>query len=675
MGVSGMSEDTTPRGGDILTAAIDPSAKMTTPIPSAVRANVPEGFKLTQAMVFEVKDKKEGEEFIPVCGPLWITGRTNGAHGEWGLVLVFVDHDGHQQTLSIPAGRLHEDAAAMARELAILGLKTIPGREKSMLSYLAKWDVDDRILSAKRLGWLEDKTGDLAFVMPDRVLARDGTREVVYQPERFAPTIRTVHAAHKLEEWQHHVAAPAAKHRFMLFALCAGFSTVFISFAEAGDSFICHFWGTTSRGKTALAQIAASIWGCAADPSDAPSLTFVRRWNFTGNGLEGLAEAHSDLPLVLDELGASTLGDIRPLVYQLSGGQGKAVMNSSREMRAPRSWRTVAISTGEVSLRAKMEDPREDGSRKALKGGLVHRALDVELFDIAAESPTDQRSAVVSGIKASCARYYGTAGPELIRIVAEQFSTMAEAKAFIASQISAVMDEIKPPDALPAETERALRRFALIAVSGIFAAENGVIPANRPEIIAATKEVVDGWLSSSAQTDEQRIVGSVKDFIFRHAARFQPINEPDPEPRVDQYGNEYTPKLRPEAPVKDRVGFVCRATDRWLFTDEGLTEAAPGHDRTTIARALKTSGLLDTSEGKLQTKVTIGTSRPRMYAVKSSILNGARLRDLETAGGEEKARLAPTRANASVVHHAPHAHQERKASQSFQAPTRSAEVF
>ena len=621
---------------DVLATAVDPAAKTSRPIPEAARANVPDGYKLTTAKTFLVKEKEEGNEYVPLCGPLWVIGRTTGAHGEWGLVLAFIDHDGTERELAIPAARLHEDSAILSRELATLGLQTIPGNEKKILAYLASWDIGTRILSAKRLGWLEDREGAMAFVMPDRVISRDGAREIVYQPDRYSPTVKTVHASGTLADWQHHVAAPACKHPPMLFSLCAGLAPAFLAFGEAGDSFIIHFWGRTSRGKTTLGQIAASPWGCAADPADAPSLTFVRRWNLTANGLEGLAEAHSDLPLVLDELGSSTVGDIRPLVYQLSGGQGKAAMNSAREMKEPRSWRTVAISTGEVSLHGRMADPHGDGRRMAVKGGLTHRALDIELMDIASASPAPQRGGVVSALKVACARYYGTAGPELVRLIAAHFGSLADARAYMRHRLGDVMAKIAPAG-LPVETERAARRFALVAVAGVFAAEARLIPASADDVIDATSDMLTGWLGAAADTDDERIIASVRDFILRHEARFQPINEPDLPPRVDQWGNEYTPTRREPEPVRDRVGFVDRGADRWMFTDAGLSEAAPGHDLATIAKALRGAGHLFTNDTPhLRARCTVpgfGSGRPRLYVVHGNIVTAEKFPPALKNGG------------------------------------------
>jgi len=563
------------------------------------KIQAPEGWKLTSNAVFEVKEKKEDIDYLPLCGPLWVVGLTNGAHGEWGMVLAFLDRDGCAHRLAIPASRLHEDSTILARELASLGLRTVPGREKRLVAYVAMWEVEARILSAKRLGWLEDPAGALSFVMPDRVIAGDGTREVVFQPDRYSPTVRTVHAAGSLDEWKALIAAPASRHPPMLFALSAGLAPALLAFAEAGDSFLVHFWGSTSRGKTTLGQIAASPWGCAADPNDAPSLTFVRRWNVTGNGLEGLAEAHSDLPLVLDELGAATIGDIRPLVYQVSGGQGKTALNSARELKEPRSWRTIVVSTGELSIHARMSDPDGDGTRtRPVKGGLTHRALDIEVSDIAAAAPAAEREALVSGIKVACAHHYGAAGPELAHLIADRFATAGEARAYVREQVAVVTADIVP-QRLAAETLRAVRRFALIAVAGELAVEFGLIPATTDQVRQAAREVVNHWLGAAAETDEQRIVVSVRAFLLKHESRFQRITDSDV--------------------VQNRVGFVDRADGRWMFTNAGLIEAAPGYDRTSIARALRKAGYLHTNSDKLTVPVTVDGRRTRLYVIKAGI--------------------------------------------------------
>jgi hypothetical protein len=147
-----------------------------------------------------------------------------------------------------------------------------------------------------------------------------------------------------------------------------------------------------------------------------------------------------------------------------------------------------------------------------------------------------------------------------------------------------------------------------------------LIPATAAQVRACVKMAVTAWLNTAAETDEERMVASVRAFILRHAARFQPAAEPDAAPLTDRWGDPI-PATVPE-PVRDRVGFVNHAKQLWMFTDAGLVEAAPGNDKTTIAQTLRRQGYLFTNEtGKLKARIKIGESRPWMYVVKGAILD------------------------------------------------------
>jgi len=241
--------------------------------PAWFGCDIPPSWELSDAGVFEVRPGKEGEpdKHDPVCGVLFVTGLTTGSAGNWGRMLAFQDHDGRTKPLAIPAARLHEDPAILARELADAGLRIIPGKERRLVAYLASYTPSNRIQSAPRLGWMERRDGGQAFIFPDRVLSAAGNEAVVYQPERYSPTIGTVHSSGTLESWQAHIGRAIADNDVLLFMACAGLSTPWLKLANS-DSFIIHLWGTTSRGKTTLAQVAASVWGCAVDPGGKPRI-------------------------------------------------------------------------------------------------------------------------------------------------------------------------------------------------------------------------------------------------------------------------------------------------------------------------------------------------------------------------------------------------------------------
>ena len=558
---------------------------------------IPFGFELSLSGVSDVRPGKQGEpdKLEPIAGCVWLVGLTTGTAGDWGRLLRFQDHDDRVKELAIPAARLHEDPAILARELATLGLRIIPGKERRLVAYLASFDPQERIQSAPRLGWMDRTDGGLAFVFPDRVLSAAGNEQVVYQPERYSPTATTVHAAGSLEDWQANIAAKVAGSDVLLFALCAGFAPPWLRLADS-DSFILHFWGTTSRGKTTIAQIAASVWGCAVDPAESAALSMIKRWNATSNGIEGLAEAHSDLVLCLDELGAGNTKDHAPLIYQLAGGQGKTAMSSDRSLKAPRAWRTVAISTGELSLEAKLSD-----GGKPPKGGLLHRALDIEVADIADHLPEGERRAFVEGLKRSCATCYGTAGVAMLQAMMQEFPSLQAAKAAAVGSINAALDKLRQPHHAP-EQVRALRRLAMIAWAGIHAARHGVLPIAPARIWQAVANIAERWGSSTTGTDQDRILEAVRAFILKHGGRFQSVN-----------GGGYD--------VPNRAGFRDASNGRWMFSPAALIEAAPGNDVVTIARAIQQAGHLFTSDTNLNAKVQTPLGRGRWYVVKDSIFD------------------------------------------------------
>jgi uncharacterized protein (DUF927 family) len=102
--------------------------------------------------------------------------------------------------------------------------------------------------------------------------------------------------------------------------------------------------------------VGASVWGCGADPADAPEAAFIRKWNSTANALEGLAAAHTDGVMILDELQSCAAKDFGSVIYNLFGGQGKSAMDASRNLKKQRAWRILSLSTGEISSKQKIEE-------------------------------------------------------------------------------------------------------------------------------------------------------------------------------------------------------------------------------------------------------------------------------------------------------------------------------
>lgn len=133
--------------------------------------------------------------------------------------------------------------------------------------------------------------------------------------------------------------------------------------------FIMHVFGSSSCGKSTSARVAASVWSA---PDESHNGLF-KSWNTTINALEALAESADGACIVLDEL-AKFNGSERSFagaVHNLASKQGRARLRKDGKEREQRSWNLTGLSTGEISMKAKVGD--------YLQGGQMVRMLDLPI--------------------------------------------------------------------------------------------------------------------------------------------------------------------------------------------------------------------------------------------------------------------------------------------------------
>ncbi|NIR31707.1 MAG: DUF927 domain-containing protein [Gammaproteobacteria bacterium] len=125
--------------------------------------------------------------------------------------------------------------------------------------------------------------------------------------------------------------------------IAGALSAPLLKWLEA-PNFAIHLPGDSSRGKTSMLKIAASVYG---DPGNDQ---WVGNWNTTSVAAELRAAVLTDLPLCFDEVGAGDMRQTERLVYMLINGGGKARGHKDLQLRETASWRTVLLSTGEHEL-------------------------------------------------------------------------------------------------------------------------------------------------------------------------------------------------------------------------------------------------------------------------------------------------------------------------------------
>ena len=564
------------------------------------------GYRIEAYGVYELAKSEDKPDVRLTLAPCGVIAHSRDGHREnWGALLLWLDRDGTRHEAVHPMGRFHEPGGPLPADLANLGLPIIPGRERALLRYFGQGIAKTRLRAAIQTGWQDQAP---VFVLPSEILGERATDErIVYQPERFSPTRQSVRTEGSLFAWQTDVAMRCEGNPVLAFFMAAALAAPLLSLLrQEGGGF--HLYGQTSKGKTTALQVAASVWGDASDPAAGRSTTFVRKWNLTKNATEGLAEAHTDLPLCLDEVGEVDAQDFGRMVYQLAGGQGKGRMRQDATLLKPKAWRILLLSTGELPAAAVIES-----QGKMVKGGQAVRLLDVPATDpltgqgiIAEGSDKANLAAFVDRLKESCAAHYGWAGPAFIKALIDQGLEQVSDELRAAWTVSA--ETFTPTDASP-EVQRAVKRFAVVAVAGEKAVSLGILPWKPGEAVGCTRLLLARYLAArgGAGTELEQGVECVKAFLHAHGSS----------------------RLRDLSREEDRIfslaGYRDSRNEFFYLTPAGFKEACGGHDPKEVARLLHARGWLDAPDrNHFKRRVRIpGMGRPWLYAISAEILDDA----------------------------------------------------
>jgi len=544
---------------------------------------------------------------ITLQGPIWPVSimRTIDGNG-WSLEVCYRDADGKLHIATFSLSEVLGGKASMVARLADTGLQILPDKVSELIDFLQACRPEQRVIVTTQAGWLGHD--HQVFVTPNAIIGDTGNEKVVLRQEVNSPTRNSVHGAGTLGGWQE-IALLARKYPLALFVLLAAFTGPLLKLLRLdGGGF--HFFGASSRGKTTLLQIAASVWGKGSDPTR-DSRSFVQRWLLTVNALEALASCHSDTLICLDELGSFSSGDLGQIVYMVAGGSGKAVMNSHRQLKQTRSWSGNILSSGEKTI---AEAILEGG--KGLKAGHLVRIIDIPAGDSFSGGEGEDSAVVVNSFKELCASVFGTAGPTYVEKLIATIEENPDYVDEIRGEFDATVRALTPGNASP-EQGRAIRKFAAVEIAGKLAVRFGVLPFKSEEIRWAVTTVRDMYLSySSSVPDSHRGMIQLREFLVRNHASLPAVSDP-------------------KAKGGGVKGFRS-GNGQYLFTEEQLGAAsgvgASGVQE--LAKNLKAKGFLATNEpGRMKSKFKLasaGGQFVRFYSVKGTLLEA----DL---GGEEAA--------------------------------------
>ena len=575
--------------------------------------SLPDGFRNTErgAIEYRVARKDdEDERWEWLCSPLEILAETRDADEKgWGVLVRVKARGGagiwHRQILA--QALCISEGGELFVLLASLGLKITPGKggKDRLRTLLCLANPGELVRVASRIGW----HGDNTFVLPDEAFGALSGEHIVFQPEH--PVTHNYKRKGTFNGWRNEVAARAIDNSRLVFGLSAAFAGPFLQPLNIeGGGF--HLRGDSSTGKsTAFTWMAGSVWGGGS------LLGFGQSWRTTDNGIEGRAVLYSNTVLPLDELAMVSGAVASRITYFLANGMGKARAGIAGEARPIAEFRVLFLSSGEISLAAKLA---EDG-QKTMAGQEV-RFIDLEA-DAGAGIGTFENTYGAAPkefadiIRAACSEHYGHAAREFLkRLLADREAAIAEAKHLM----GVFMHRFCPKNSA-AQVSRAATRFALVAAAGEIATLWDILPWPSGTAMDAAGRMFREWLErrgTPGALESARALEQVRAMIEKHgASRFVPVDE------------SLRP-LAPSTPVINRLGYVRRSANDdggevfYVLPEMFKNEICKGLDAARVAQELICAGaLMPGKDGKRSQSIRFpGLGQKRVYVIDGNKLSG-----------------------------------------------------
>jgi len=558
------------------------------------------------------KQDTDGNEIesspIWLCAPIVITALAVDEKDRWGKLLEWQDPDGQAVKWVMPDRLLAEkDKLWQSLRDRGLNLTTKTAGLNLLLEFLNSQDTHRRVNIVARLGWW-DKEG-LSFVLPDRILGT--ANNIFFNGDQQAYKINGT-----LKEWQQLMGQYCCGNSRLMLAASIPFATPLLYLLnEPSGGF--HIHGLSQKGKTTALQVAASVVGCE-----------LNTWRTTDNGLEGLAEERCDSLLILDEMAQVDAHAAGKIAYMVANGAGKGRAAQNGDAKQIKRWRTLLLSSGEITLADKMN---EAGAKR--RGGQEVRLVDIPsdagagmgVFENLHGAPSPGKFAeqlrratqTVSG--APFLAYL----EELIAVL--QPETSSEVLTALRNQRDQFIADNLPDEAV-GQVRSVCGRFGVVAIAGELATTLGITGWSEGEARAAAQTCFRAWLAkrgTNGDHDVEEGIRQVIAYVEKYAtSRFETIYTG---------GDEVFPAFSGYA---GRVGYrqyIIESLDEngqagaWHYYVLPLAwkdELTKGYDAKTIATEMANRGLLIRGD-KLQTKKRTPDGKSTwVYRLSPNILSG-----------------------------------------------------
>ncbi|MFX7112326.1 DUF927 domain-containing protein [Acinetobacter baumannii] len=522
-------------------------------------------------------------------------------NNNWKRVIQFNDKDNVQHTLLIPYEHFMGEAQEALKIIANHGLMPPrqPNKKNVFINYIQDYPIEKRFRCVDRTGWHGH-----SYVTPNKTYGDSSGEELLFNSEMKNPY--AVHGS--LAGWQE-LSRLIEPHALGVLAFSCAFSGQLVAplNLESGGF---HIYGSSTDGKSTITKAACSVWGNPREVS--------KQWRTTDNALENEAELRNDSFLNLDELRQAPPKAVSDIVYMLTGGQGKSRSSKTGKNRDSKQFNLMYTSTGEVTLE---EHLRRGGIE--LDAGLLLRFAHIPSdagkgYGVFEQINYGSRPQDIGNqINELSSKHYGHAGVKWLEYLTH------DKGAVIQTALSQIDDFIQRCSKnigkkLNGQSNRVLRRFALVAVSGELATKAGITGWQEGRALNAVEQCFKTWLDGFGTGDnleEIKILEHFKIFIETHgSSRFENLIV-----SRHQDGEPMTPR------INNRVGYYDPDSKMYLVSSAMFkSEMCTGLNESNAKKVLKKYGWIDCAEDgryvKKVSKVLPDGGRPSLIHFKADVI-------------------------------------------------------
>lgn len=493
---------------------------------------------------------------------------------------------GAWRTVCVPR-RTIVDSRQLVAEMGPVGGPVDTNTASKVVTWLRDFEAENEkrlphATSVGRCGW--HKVGEhTVFVLGAEMLTREGAKPDVVV-ERGADRARLWRGLSTRGTYDAHL--DALKAAWAASPVCA--ATICAALAApllrplAAPLFAVHLAGDSSRGKSTMLKIAASVYGAPQDEE------WVTSWNATSVGHEVRASLLCDLPLCIDEAGVVDPKEREKAVYMLINGVGRVRGAREGGLREGHSWRTVVLSTGERML---AEQDAATGAQVRVLQWLVSGFGQLD-------------AGGVDGLRRACEEHHGQVGLEWLAALLETTDD-----AWIAHR-QALRERERVMQARAKDSLRARQAGFFAILAHVEAIAFDVLGLGR-EGGATMLELFlrPGDAGVVVRTAADRALDAVREWIVRSPRSFPRLELESSGARVPKWDGP---------PGGDVSGYVDVNKHELLLVPGALRThlSERGIDDTIVIREWRAKGVLDADEGHATKIVRVAGKRMRVVVVK-----------------------------------------------------------